>query len=699
MDSSETAKRIQWTFGLSIFLSAFLLFQVEPIIAKIILPWFGGVAAVWSVCLLFFQVTLLLGYFYAHILTSHIPDRLRGWIHISLLVASLLTLPVIPASAWKPTGSEDPTFRVLLLLTLTIGLPYFLLSSTSPLLQAWHSRSAEDSSTYRFYALSNIGSMLGLLSYPLLVEPLVSTRHQAITWSIAYGAFVVLCASLTFRHHSGSDLLSAPHHRPRTSLSTKLLWIGLAACGSTLLLAVTNHITQNIASVPFLWIAPLALYLLSFILCFADRGWYQRTLYLRFFGVALGVMTYALAPEFINIPLYVLLPVFCLGLFLCCMTLHGELAHLKPHPSQLTLFYLMISLGGAIGALFVALLAPHIFKGFYELPIAIAASAVLILWTLHHAPEDNPHWKRIWAILVAITVLLVVGLYRNTLVRPAMPRLMARNFYGALRVIDAGNFSVATIAGVPALSPHDPYAYRTLMNGSIDHGSQFLSLDRHREATTYYSQKSGVGIALKAASRQGSLRVGVIGLGAGTIAAYANAGDRYTFYEINSNVIRIANSEFTYLADARSRGAQIDIVLGDARLSLEREPSQQFDLLAVDAFSSDSIPVHLLTRETFDLYARHLKPDGTLAIHISNRYLNLTPVVTRAAVAMGREVLMIANEPDQRMGISRATWLLICPLHGLIEQEGVRPAGTLVGSSNHTPLWTDDYSSLLPLLK
>jgi SAM-dependent methyltransferase len=359
----------------------------------------------------------------------------------------------------------------------------------------------------------------------------------------------------------------------------------------------------------------------------------------------------------------------------------------------------MVSLGGAIGALFVALLAPHIFSGFYELPVAIAASAVLILSTLHHAPDDHPHWKRIWAILVAITVLLMVGLYRNTFVRPVMPRLMARNFYGVLRVIDAGNFGVATIAGVPALSPHDPYAYRTLMNGSIDHGSQFLSVDRHREATTYYSEKSGVGIAIKAAGRQGSLHVGVIGLGAGTIAAYANAGDHYTFYEINPNVIRIANSEFTYLSDARSRGAQADVVVGDARLSLERVPSQQFDLLVVDAFSSDSIPVHLLTREAFDLYARHLKPGGTLAIHISNRYLNLTPVVTRAAVAEGREVLMVANEPDQRMGISRSTWLLVCPKGGLLEREGVRPAGTLLTSSNHTPLWTDDYSSLLPLLK
>jgi SAM-dependent methyltransferase len=699
MDSPATDFRLKWTFGLSIFLSAFLLFQIEPIIAKIILPWFGGAAAVWSVCLLFFQVTLLLGYLYAHLLTRHVPGRFRGWIHIPLLVASLLVLPVIPSGAWKPTGSEDPTFRVLLLLALTIGLPYFLLASTSPLLQAWYSKSTDDASTYRLYALSNIGSMLGLLSYPLLIEPLISTRHQAINWSIGYGVFVFLCAYLAFRHHKASDPPNPLPFVPPTPLPTRLLWVGLAACGSTLLLAVTNHITQNIASVPFLWIAPLVLYLLSFILCFADRGWYRRTIYLRFLGVALGVMTYALAPEFINIPLYVLLPVFCIGLFLCCMVLHGELAQLKPHSSELTLFYLLVSLGGAVGALFVALLAPRIFSGFYELPIALGACAVFVLWTLHHAPDDDPNWKRTWLVLVAITVVLVVGLYRNTFVRPVMPRLMARNFYGALRVVDAGNFSTAMVEGVPALSPHDPYAYRTLMNGSIDHGSQFLSPDRRREATTYYSEKSGVGIALKAAAHQGPLHVGVIGLGAGTIASYANASDNYVFYEINPNVISIADSQFSYLQDARARGAQIDTVLGDARLSLERQQPQQFDLLAVDAFSSDSIPVHLLTREAFDLYVRHLKHGGTLAVHVSNRYLNLQPVVTRAATAMGREVLMVANEPDQPKGVSRSTWILVCDRGGLLEQEGVRPTGTLLKSSIPRPLWTDDYSSLLPLLK
>jgi len=697
MDSPSTDLRWKWIFGAAIFLSAFLLFQIEPIIAKIILPWFGGAASVWSVCLFFFQITLLFGYLYAHVLTTRIPARARGWLHASLLLASLLVLPVIPSSAWKPTGTEEPTLRVFLLLAATIGLPYFLLSSTSPLLQAWYAKSANDSSPYRFYALSNIGSMLGLLTYPLVVEPFVSTRHQAITWSITYAAFGLLCGALALSTRGDSSIAEGRQIARVPSLTDRLLWVGLAACGSALLLAVTNHITQNIASVPFLWILPLALYLLSFILSFAERGWYRPTLYLRLLGVALGVMTYALAPEFINIPLYVLIPVYCLGLFVCCMVCHGELAEIKPDPAHLTLFYFLISLGGAIGALFVALLAPRIFKGFYELPIAIGLCAVLALLAIRNRPEPTP--RRMWLLFVGITVLLFVALYRNTFVRPVAPRKMARNFYGALRVVDAGNFGSAVVEGVPALSRYDPYAYRTLLNGSIDHGSQFLSVERHREPTTYYSPKSGIGIAIKTAAKDGVLRVGVIGLGAGTLAAYAESGDQYTFYEINPNVIRIADKDFTYLSDARARGAALRLVLGDARLSLEREPPQGFDILAVDAFSSDSIPVHLLTQEAFELYFHHLSNNGTLAIHISNRYLNLRPVVARAAAAAGKDVLEIANEPDQRQGISRSTWILVCSPGGLIEREGVRPAGNLVHTSNPRPLWTDDYSSLLPLLK
>ncbi len=682
-------------YALTIFLSAFLLFQLEPIIAKMILPWFGGAAAVWSVCLLFFQTVLLLGYGYAHLLTSKIPDRIRPWFHIGLLTISLLALPVVPRAAWKPTGHEDPALRVLALLAVTIGLPYFLLSATSPLLQFWFSRSRNGESPYRFYALSNVGSMLGLLSYPFLIEPLVSTRHQAIIWSITYALFVLLCGTVAITVRSAPSKATPASTRP--DFATQLLWMALAACGSILLLAVTNHITQNIASVPFLWIVPLALYLFSFILCFAERGWYSRKHGLRFLGVALGVMTYALAPEFVNIPLYVLLPVFCLGLFVCCMACHGELAHLKPDPEHLTLFYFQISMGGALGALFVALLAPRIFNGFYELPIGIGLCAAVVLWALSHRPEGISN--RALLILMSICVVLIAGLYRNTVLSPAQPRLSVRNFYGVLRVIDAGSFGTATVEGAPAISEHDHFAYRTLMNGSIDHGSQFLGLERRRQATTYYSESSGVGIAIRTAENSGPLHVGIVGLGAGTIATYARPGDHYTFYEINPNVISIANKDFTFLSDARGRGASVDTVLGDARLSLEREPPQGFDLLAVDAFSGDSIPVHLLTNEAFQLYLRHLKPNGTIAVHISNRYLDLQPVVSREAGALGWESLLIQNDANQREGVSRSTWILLCPKGGLIEQEGVRPAGTLLGSRVKRPLWTDDYSSLFPLLK
>src|SRR5207302_926082 len=384
----ESRLASKFVYGSTIFASAFLLFQVEPIIAKIILPWMGGAAAVWSVCLLFFQAVLLLGYLYAHWLSRKFQPQVQHRIHIALLAVSLLTLPISPRESWKPTGAEDPALRILLLLTMTMGLPYFLLSSTSPLLQAWYARTRPGVSPYRFYALSNSGSLLGLLSYPLLVEPTISRVHQAVGWSIAYSGVAVLCAliALRARGESVSDFSQEQISRPEWKM--RLLWAALAACGSALLLAVTNHISQNIAAVPFLWILPLSLYLLSFIVCFEGYRWYHRGFFLRLLVISLAAMAYARIPGSSNIPFMVLIPLYCAGLFVCCMVCHGELARLKPHPSHLTTFYLMCSLGGAIGALFVALIAPHVFSGYYELPVAMAGCAVLVLVVLYDDSES-----------------------------------------------------------------------------------------------------------------------------------------------------------------------------------------------------------------------------------------------------------------------------------------------------------------------
>lgn len=684
-------------YGVTIFSSAFLLFQVQPILAKLILPWFGGVAAVWSVCLLFFQSALLLGYLYAYLLTRHFQPRVQAWIHTTLLAASLIVLPILPKSSLKPSGLEDPALRVLLVLAVTVGLPYCLLSSTSPLLQAWHTKSHAGAAPYRFYALSNAGSLLALLSYPLVVEPRLSSHHQAVIWSVAYGVVAVLYAAITFRNRNADsprdilDLATAPW-------KLKSLWIALAACGSALLLSVTNYISQNLAAVPFLWIVPLSLYLLTFIICFEGHNWYRRGFFLRLLAVALASMAFGLAPGRANLPPYILVPLFCAGLFSCCMVCHGELARLKPHPAYLTSFYLLISLGGALGAFFVALLAPRIFSGYYELPIALGFCGVLIHIVLYRDGElisHTPRSKWIWGLLAALVVVLCVSLYVTAKQNTTQTRVMVRNFYGVLRVEDRVAPSVVLIQGNSAQSLDPDPRYRDLINGTIEHGIQFLSAGRRRETTTYYGPNSGIALALQAAGREGAIKVGAIGLGAGTIAAYGRAGDEYTFYEINPLVVEIANHEFSFL---RQSAAQVKIVTGDARLSLEGEVPQQFDVLAVDAFSSDAIPVHLLTQQAFALYFRHIKPNGVIAVHVSNKYLDLAPVVIAAATSLNRKAIVIESGDDNPHAIYRAIWVLVGSEDGLLAKPELKTAGKTEASGKQK-VWTDDYSSLLNAFK
>jgi hypothetical protein len=683
-------------FGVAIFASAFLLFLIEPLVAKILLPRFGGAAEVWIVCLLFFQVMLLLGYWYADFLARRLPAKMQGRLHAGLLAVSVLSLPVLWRSIWESSVKGHPVIQIFLVLAISIGLPYFLLSSTSPLLQAWYTRARVGAIPYRFYALSNLGSMLALLSYPAIIEPTFRTRHQAIGWSVAYGAVAILCAGVALlgREHSrdvapdgAAEISTGP------SWNTQALWVALAACGSALLLAITNHITQNIAAVPLLWVIPLSLYLLSYILCFERAGWYPRGFFLRLLGVALGTMTYALSPSFASLPIVVLLPLYCGGLFVCCMFCHGELARRKPDrsrdPSHLTGFYLMCALGGALGAVFVALIAPHVFRGYYELQVSLAACAVLVLVVNYRDPAGQFYkgrWQPAWIVLVAVAVAIVASLGVTIEEQGKDAQLTLRNFYGVLRVVDASD----TAAG------QNSARYRALMNGTIKHGMQFLAPELRRRPTSYYGSNSGIGVALKSAGRRGPLRVGVIGLGAGTIAAYGRTGDRYTFYEINPLDVEVANQQFTFLRDSE---ASIEITLGDARLSLEREPPQQFDVLAVDAFSGDSIPVHLLTRQAFELYFRHLKADGVLAVHVSNQFLDLQPVVEAAASSLHKQALLISNGDDHPDGIYAANWILVGDSQAFVEQPEMDDAGVQLTPSQNDVLWTDDYSSLFKILK
>jgi len=671
----------------TIFLSAFLLFQIQPMLAKMILPWFGGAAGVWATSLMFFQVTYLLGTYYAHLLVQRLRPAHQMWTHVLLLAASLFMLPVIPRDFWKPIGDGYPAWRILGLLTVTVGLPFLLLSATSPLLQAWYVRRRTGGRPYRFYALSNAGSLLALLSYPIIFEPRLSTRHQALGWSAGYVAFALLCASIAYRQRTGLDA-PAPSRpiSPPPGWGVQLLWVALAADASAFLLAVTNHLSQDVAAVPLLWILPLSLYLLSLILCFESTAWYRRFFFLRLLAVALGGMAYALSPEFANAGPMLQVPLFCAGLFICCMVCHGELVNLKPSSEYLTKFYLMISLGGALGGIFVSAIAPHVFRGFYELPVAIAGCAVLLRIVLDRDPSTVFHGKGLRLpslVFTGLVGLLIVSLAVVTVRQSGKSRLMERNFYGIVKVND-----------LPA-TEHDP-PRRELANGTITHGIEILEAGRRDQPTTYYGPESGGALALQSARQRGPVRAGIIGLGAGTLAAYGRAGDHYTFYELNPLVIEIAGSQFDFLRDSQ---AQITTIPGDARLSLERQPPQDFDVLAVDAFSGDAIPVHLLTREAFELYFRHLNSNGVLAIHVSNKYLNLNPVVKAVAESLGRRATTIVNPPDLKNEVFTSTWMIIGKSDAALASSSFPTETMVVQKKSGVRPWTDDYSNLFETLK
>ena len=675
-------------YALTILVSAFLLFQVEPVIAKIILPWFGGSAAVWTTCLLFFQLALLLGYLYAHALVRYFKPRMQMFIHIALLIVSALMLPIYPADSLKPSGTGDPILGILALLARTVGVPYFLLSTTGPLLQAWYARKYKGAVPYRLYALSNAGSMFALLSYPVLFEPVFGTHKQAWIWTIAYGAFVLLCGFTAMRSGNVPEEVHAESEEAvrHPGPGTYALWIALPAVASALLLAITNHLSQNVAAIPFLWILPLSLYLLSFILCFEGSGWYKRFPYVPLLAVAIGSMSYSLGIDATgNLRIEILVPLFALGLFTVCMVCHGELAHLKPHPRYLTHFFVMISVGGALGGILVGLIAPYVFNAFYELPVGLVVCAILTIVVLKQDKELE--WFKNWQqplliAAVALTVALTVytGIQLRNFQKGA--RVLVRNFYGALKVKDSGPKT-------------DLDATRSLTHGTINHGEQFLNPTRRDLPTTYYGPNTGIGVAIRDKNKSHAVRIGVIGLGTGTIAAYGRLGDLVHYYEINPVVLRLAHSQFSYLDDCR---CQTEVTMGDARLSLEREEPQNFDVLAVDAFSSDSIPVHLLTKEAMQLYFRHLKPDGILAVHISNRYLDLQPVVYGESKATGHIARLVDTDDDDAQGVFGATWVLVTSATPGFDSE-ILDNSTEIESKKSIRLWTDDYSNLFQILK
>jgi hypothetical protein len=718
-------------FALTIFTGAFLLFQVQPLIGKYILPWFGGSPGVWTTCMLFFQIVLLGGYAYAHFLTERFKPRQQAVIHGVLLLAALLLLPIAPSVAWKPAAAlENPTWRILLLLLATIGLPYFVLSTTGPLMQRWFNGLHPGASPYRLYALSNVGSLLALISYPFVFEPMLTRQMQSWLWSGGMVLFAAAAGYCAWQLHRSSAPASAaatdaPPAGPPPPLpgwGTRLLWLVLPAVAVVLLLATTNKLCQDVAVIPFLWVLPLSLYLLTFILCFDHPRWYSRLVFgsltllglgglqaMIYFGLKLA--NHGTFPGWTNslpkwmpglggiwaalhfghdVPLWVQVTLYAGLLFVGCMACHGELAALKPHPRHLTHYFLRISAGGALGGLFVAVGAPHLFTDYYEFHWGWFVCAILVAAFLYHAPLlKRIPWLGYLVRVGLVALVMVTGslLWRDVEHAKRDALLVRRNFYGSMTVFEYDKDQPET-------------HYYLLQHGKITHGLQLADPAFRFMPTSYYCENSGIGVALKHFPRQTARRLGVVGLGTGTMASHGRTGDYVRIYEINPAVKDLAQTQFTYLKECP---ATVEVAMGDARLSMENEiqqkNSQQFDVLVLDAFSSDAIPVHLLTKESFDLYRQQLKPDGILAVHISNRYLDLEPVVGMLADEFKWRAWVVNDEEEPEWYIYTSTWVLVTNNEEFLKVPAVAAAGRdWKKPARPLRLWTDDYTALFEVL-
>ncbi|MEO2016303.1 MAG: hypothetical protein ABGZ53_18240 [Fuerstiella sp.] len=877
-------------YALTIFISAFLLFQVQPLIGRFILPWFGGGPSIWTSCMLFFQIVLLAGYVYSHLLCSRLSRKAQVCTHLSLLALSVAFLPIAPSESWKPVGDQSPLLQILLLLLVTVGGPYFMLASTGPLMQRWFSQTSPGRSPYRLYALSNVGSLLALVSYPLVFEPWLKLRHQVLSWSFVYIVYVVLavwCAMQLLRYSALNPLTDTTDAEAETPGVTAaapdwgqmLLWLGLAACSSAMLLATTNQLCIDVATVPFLWVLPLGLYLLSFIICFDSPHWYDR----RVFGLLLlgcCPMACSAVHEGPSMEIADQVAIFSVVLFACCMICHGELVHARPDPKYLTLFYVLVSAGGALGGVFVAIAAPQMFSEYYEYHASLFAtcevaliawyvqrvwrksqSSTFWIWTLAASvqvltvaawyyvpksgsledidrtvyfgiyllsqlaglaltaafetrkrvvvgvwtvasfaqvawlsgyagwrfPADVIRSQQVWVAVgalvpavVAVGVLFGVGRLRETfreyvlrstqfaivalwvsalwysetvtswqasafgvsacaalamecavrhfrgpqqpspgfwLLLPSIALICllghrlqkivaaddvdvvhtSRNFYGVLKVTEDAE-DASDEYGMPGRI--------SLMHGQIRHGFQYLDEYWKTQPTTYYGQDSGIGIAIELGRKlagdtdQHALRVGVVGLGTGTIAAYGQSDEYFRFYDINSDVRDLSAMYFTYLSDS---DAETEVVIGDARIVMERElaegRSQQLDVLAIDAFSSDAIPVHLLTTECAEIYREQLRPGGVLAIHISNRFLELDPIARGMAEHLGWHAVRIENDDDDSTGVFTSTWVLLTANDAFVNSADIQDVDNEWDESDRVLHWTDDYSGLWQILK
>jgi hypothetical protein len=689
-------------FAVSIFLSAFLLFQIQPMIGKFLLPWFGGTPAVWSTVMLFFQVLLTGGYAYAYWLIERVPSKRQSLVHISLIVFAFLLLillstvwesPITPDSTWKPRNVGVPMLDIFRLLASAVGLPYFILAANGPLMQAWFSRFFPERSYARLYALSNLGSLLGLLAYPVLIESYLSLRWQGWVWALGFIVFGLLTIRIGLRgrylaaHAQPEADRSHSEAEARPSRAVRVLWITLSATASLFLLSVTNQITQEVAVIPFLWVLPLALYLLSFILTFSGARGYPRKLVGVVFLLSAGGTLFVLLNT-TRLPIYWQILAYCLLLFSACMLCHGELYLLRPPAHSLTTFYLMVSIGGALGGVFVSLIAPMIFNGYWEFFVGLAMVFAILLTVLRSNNTILARARFVFTVFGLVTVMLAV---LSTYFSGAL--FAKRNFYGVIRVREL----------VPSGATQKAYV---MSHGTTVHGLQFTGPAMRALPTTYYVPRSGAGLAIlnhPGYQRGEPMRVGLLGAGVGTLAAYGRPGDEYRLYEINPVVAELARGQRNYFSFLSDSKANITMVLGDARISLERELAegkpQNFDLLVLDTFNSDSIPVHLVTKEAFALYLAHLAPDGVIAAHITNLHLDLQPVFWRLSEHYGLRLMRINYGGDENGGFA-SHWILLSRDPAILESPALQAGAVdLRGYSASIKLWTDDYSNLFQVLK
>jgi len=688
-------------FAICIFLSAFLLFQIQPIISKIFLPWFGGAPAVWSSAMLFFQILLTGGYVYSHWLATRRKPKQQVIIHLVVLCISLCLLitlwlvwpsPIMPGANWKNLAITNPLPSIFVLLFISVGLPFFILSTNSPLMQAWFSRGYPGRSPYWLYALSNIGSLLGLIAYPLLVEPALTLQWQGWAWAGGYLLFVAIASftalrSLQRKHLPATEMSPEPLVDEKPSNRTQLMWIVLSACASLLFLAVTNQVTQDVAAIPFLWVLPLAIYLLSFILTFSNRRWYHRGVFTILLLLGTGGFFFILFKPLTHFIIQIIL--YSIFLFAAAMICHGELYALRPTAAYLTRFYLMVSIGGALGGMIVNFAAPFLFRGYWEFYLGLVF--IWILLAILSFPRTRAKfWPGvlIGGMATIVTIVMVFMIYTSA----SGNLFVRRNFYGVIYVKHT------------EVQETDLKANQ-LVYGATVHGFQLVEPGRRNTPTSYYTEDSGVGLAILNNPNYGSnLRVGVLGLGVGTLAAYGQPGDVYRFYEINPVIIDLANGQdgfFSFLEDSQ---ADVEIVLGDARLSLESEiaagQENAFDILVLDTFSSDSIPAHLVTQEALAIYLQSITPDGLIAAHISNRYLDLKPVFWQLAQIYNLHMVVIGDAAENNPAAIPSTWVLLTLNASLLETpELAERADFMDGYQTDIRLWTDDYSNLFQILK